>query len=85
MAPRAEPAELDSFRIRDILGVAVAPLHRHVRIGVGVHQHVERAGSIELRQERHGRGDLPEYRLDLSLDLGVGFIRLRGGDTGRNG
>lgn len=48
MAPGAEPAELDPFRIGNLLGVAVAPFHRHVRIGVGVHQYVERAGCVEL-------------------------------------
>lgn len=79
MAPRAEAAELDAFSVGNLLGVAVTPLHGHVRIGVGVHEHVERAGSVELRQECHGRGDLPEYRLDLSLDLDVGFVGLRGG------
>lgn len=85
MAAGAEAAELDAFRIRNLLGVAVAPLHRHVRIGVGVHEHVERAGRIELRQECHGRGDLPEYRLDLSLDLRVRLIGLRGGGAVGNG
>lgn len=85
MAPRAEAAELDAFGVGNLLGVAVTPLHGHVRIGVGVHEHVERAGSVELRQECHGRGDLPEYRLDLSLDLDVGFVGLRGGGAGGKG
>lgn len=82
MAARAEAAELDALGVRNLLGVAVTPLHGHVRIGIGVHEHVERAGSVELGQECHGRGDLSEYRLDLSLDLDVGFIGLRGGGAG---
>jgi hypothetical protein len=43
---RAEVAELDLFAICDFFSVAVAPLKGHIRVGISVHKHVERAVSV---------------------------------------
>ena len=44
---RAETSQLDLFAILDLLGIAVAPLQRYFRIGIGVHEHVEGTISVE--------------------------------------
>lgn len=72
----AEAPQLHLFAAHDLLGVAVTPLDRHVRVGVGVDKYVEGARARrELRQERHARRDLAEERRDLRLDLGLGWVR----------
>lgn len=75
MTPRAKSPQLYLFPVRNLLGVAIAPFHRHVRVGVGVDEHVECTGAVELGEEGHGGGDLPEYGLDFALDFEVGFWR----------
>lgn len=40
---RAEPAQLDSLPVLDLLGVAIAPFDRHLAVGVGVDEYVEGA------------------------------------------
>ena len=76
---RAEAAQLHALAVGDLLGVAVAPLDRHLAVGVGVDEHVEGAVAVELRQERHRRRDLAEDGGDLGLDLGLGLFRGDGG------
>ena len=77
MIARAETPQLHLLPVFNLLGVAIAPLHRHLRVGVRVDQDVERAvARIELRKEGHGGGDLAENGLDLKLDV---LLRLLGG------
>lgn len=74
MIRRAEPPQLHALAVDNLLGVAVAPLYRHVAVGVGVHEHVEGAVAAELGQEGDRGGDLAEDGGDLGLDLGFGFV-----------
>lgn len=76
MVRRAEPAQLHPLPVLDLLGVRVPPFDRHIRVGVGVHEHVEGAVAVELGQERHGRGDLAEDGGDLGLDLCLRLVRV---------
>lgn len=46
MASRTKASQLHIFPIRNLLGIAIAPLHGHVRIRVRIDQYVERAGRI---------------------------------------
>ena len=69
VAVRREAPQHDLLGVLDLLRVTVAPLERHVTIGIGVHQHVECAVAVEHRQESDGSGDLTEKRLDFLLDL----------------
>lgn len=49
MHRRAEAAQLDLLPADNLLAVAVAPLDRDVRVGVGVDEHVEGAlPAVEL-------------------------------------
>lgn len=50
MACGAEPAQLDALAAGNLLGVAVAPLDRHLAVGVGVDEHVE--GAVAAAQLR---------------------------------
>jgi hypothetical protein len=79
MIARAETPQLHLLPVLDLLRIAIAPLHRHLAIGIRIHQHVERAVAVQLRQERHRRRDLPEDRLDLGLDLDLGLLDRRRG------
>lgn len=75
MHRRAEAAQLDLLPADNLLAIAVTPLHRDVRVGVGVDEHVEGAlPGVELGQESHRRGDLAEDGGDLGLDLGFGLF-----------
>lgn len=74
MAIRREAPQLHFLGVFDLFGVAVAPLERHLAVGVRVDQHVEGAVAVEHWQEGDRRRDLPEQRLDLLLDLGLGFV-----------
>lgn len=64
-----EPPQLHPLPALNLLGVAVPPLHRHLRVRVGVDQHVEGAVARELREESHRGRDLAEDGGDLGLDL----------------
>lgn len=74
MVARAKTPQLHLLPVLDLLSVAVAPFYGHVRIRVRVHQDVKSAVPVELGKEGHRGGDLPEYRLDLGLDLLFGFF-----------
>lgn len=78
MRAGTEPPQLHPLPALDLLGVAVAPLHRHVRVRVGVDQHVEGAVARQLREERHRGGDLAEDGGDLGLDLLLGLFGVGG-------
>jgi len=81
MVRGAEAAQLDVLAVCNLFCVRVAPLDGHVRVGVGVDEHVEGAVAAELGQEGDGRGDLAEDGGDFGLDLGLGLVvgrRLRG-------
>lgn len=65
----AEASQLDLLRIRDFLGVAVAPFHGHFRVRIGVDKNIECVFSIQDGEESD-RGDyLTEDSLDLFLYL----------------
>ena len=80
MITRTKTPQLHLLPILNLLRIAVPPLHGHLAIRIRIHQHVERAVALQLRQECHRRRDLPEYGLDLCLDLG---FRLFGGRSRR--
>lgn len=61
----AEASQLDPLSVLNFLGVRVSPLDGHVRVGVGVDEHVESAVAVELREEGDGGGDLAEDGGDL--------------------
>lgn len=70
-----KPPQLHPLPILNLLGVAVAPLDGHLGRRVGIHQDVEGAvAALELGEEGHGGGDLPEDGGDLGLDLGFGLF-----------
>jgi len=74
MTIRAKTPQLHLLPILNLLRIAISPLQRHFAVGICIHQHVECAiCAIERGEEGHGGGDLAEERLDLGLDLGVGF------------
>lgn len=76
MIARAETPQLHLLPVFNLLRVAIAPLHRHLRVGVRVDQDVERAvARIELRKEGYGGGDLAENGLDLQLDVLLRLLR----------
>ena len=75
MIARAETPQLHLLPILNLLGVAISPFHRHLRVRVRVDQDVERAiARVELGKEGHGGGDLAEDGLDFELDLLFGFL-----------
>ena len=74
MITRTKTPQLHFLPILNLLRIAVPPLHRHLAIRIGVHQNIKRAVTLQLRQERHRRRDLPEDRLDLGLDLDLGLL-----------
>lgn len=69
MITRAKTPQLHLLRILDLLRVAVAPLHRHLGVGIRVHEDVERAVALELREEGDRGCDLAEDGLDFVLDF----------------
>ena len=83
MRIRTEAPKLHSLPAGDLLGVAVPPLNRHLRVGIGVDEHIEGAVARELREEGDGGGDLTEDGGDLVLDFFLGLFGgwLRGGST----
>ena len=98
MVARAETPQLHFLPILNLLGVAVPPFHRHLRVRIRVDQDVERAiARVELWEEGHGGCDLAEDGLDFELDVLFGFlggwfgsvsafkIRKRDGATGTEG
>lgn len=78
MIRRAEPPQLDTLAILNLLGIRVSPLDGHLRVGVRIDEDIEGAVAVELRQKRHARGDLPEDGGDLGLDLRLGLLGWRG-------
>lgn len=70
----AEASELHLLCVLDFFGVAVAPLHGDLGVGVSVHQDVECAVAIQDWQECDRCGDLAEDSLDFVLDLFFGFL-----------
>ena len=75
MVARAETPQLHLLPVLNLLGVAVPPFHRHLRVRVRVDQDVERAiARVELGEEGDGGGDLAEDGLDLELDVLFGFL-----------
>ncbi len=74
MARRAESSQLYPLGVFNLLGVAVAPFYRDLAVGIGIHEDVECAVAIELREERHRRCDLSKNRGDLGLDFGFGLL-----------
>lgn len=74
MVARAEASQLNFFAILDLFGVAVAPLERHVRVCIGVHQYVEGTVAIKHWQESDRGSDLAENRLDLGLNLSLSLL-----------
>ena len=74
MIRRAETPQLYALPVGDLLGVAVAPFHGDLAVGVGVDQHVEGAVAGQLREEGHGRCDLAEDGGDFGLDLCFGLV-----------
>lgn len=79
MIARAKTPQLHLLPVLNLLGVAIPPFHRDLRVRVRVNQDVERAvARVELGEEGHGGGDLAEDGLNLELDflfrfLGRGF------------
>lgn len=47
--------------------LTISPLHRHLRIPIRIHKHIKRTATIQHRQKRHTRGNLPEQTLNLRL------------------
>ena len=78
MAFGAKPPQLHALAIDDLLGVTVAPLDGHLARRVRVHEHVERAVPLQLREKGHGGGDLAEDGRDLGLDFGFGLFLFLG-------
>jgi hypothetical protein len=66
---RAEAPELHFLAILNLLRIAVAPLERHLRVCICIHQYIEGAIPIEHGQEGDRRCNLAEDRLDFRLDL----------------
>lgn len=65
-----ETPQLHLLAIFNFPCIAIAPLHRHIRVRIRIHQHIEGAITrIKLRQERDRRCDLPEDGLDLLLNF----------------
>lgn len=85
MIARAKTPQLHLLPILNLLSIAVTPLHRHLAIGIRVHQDVKRAIALQLRQECHRRRDLSEDGLDLRLDLDLGFLSRGRGAAGLRG
>jgi len=76
MITRTEAPKLHFLPILDLLRIAVAPLHWHIGVCIGVYQNVECTVTIELWEECDRGRDLPEDRLDFFLDLLFGLLRL---------
>jgi hypothetical protein len=76
MITRAETPQLDLLPILNLLRITVAPLHRHIRVCIRIHQDVECAVAIELWEEGYGCCDLTENGLNLFLDFFLGLFRL---------
>lgn len=75
MVARTEAPKLHLLPVLDLLGVTVAPLQRNLRVRVGIYKDIERAVSIQLRQESNRGSNLPKDGLDLVLDLFLRFLR----------
>lgn len=67
-------SQLHLFGVLDLLGVTVAPFHRHFGVRIGVDQDVEGAVAVQNGEEGNGRGDLAEDCLDFVLDLFFGLL-----------
>jgi hypothetical protein len=74
----AEASQLHLLGVLDLLGITVAPFHRHVRVSIGVDEDVEGAISIENGEEGDGGGNLAENGLDLFLNFLFGFLNWLG-------
>lgn len=70
----AEASQLYFLGVFDLFGIAVAPFNGHIRVRVGIYQDVESAVPIQDRKEGNRSGDLAENRLNLVLNLFLGFF-----------
>jgi hypothetical protein len=77
MVARTETPQLHLLAILDLLRIAISPLHRHFTIRIRIHQHIERAISIQLWQECDRGRYLAKNRLDLGLDFSFRFLYWR--------
>jgi len=75
MIARAEASQLHLLAILDLLRVTVPPLKRHIRVRVGIDQHVKRAIPVQNWKESDRRRDLAKDGLDLFLDLCIRLLR----------
>ncbi len=82
MITRTKAPQLHLLAALNLFGIAIAPLEGNLAVRVRVHEHVERAIAVQLRQEGHGSGDLPEDGLDFFLDFFFGFFCGGGGRGG---
>ena len=69
MVARAKTPKLYLFAALDLLCITVTPLDGHVRVGIGVDEHIECAWFSEFGQKRDGSSDLSEQCSDRSLDF----------------
>lgn len=74
MVVGTEASELHLLCVLDLFGVAVAPFHGDLGVGIGVYQDVECAVAIQDGQECDRCGDLAEDSLDFVLDLFLGLL-----------
>ncbi len=75
MTTRTKTPQLHLLPILNLPRIAVAPLHGHLRVRIGVDEDVEGAvAGVELGEEGHRGGDLAEDRLDLGLNFFFGFF-----------
>lgn len=74
MITRTKTPQLHLLPIFNLFRIAIPPLHWYFRIRIRIHQHIERAIPIQLRQESHARRNLPKYTLYFRLYLFLGFF-----------
>lgn len=75
MITRTKTPQLDLLPILNLLRITIPPLHRHLAIRIRIHQDVERAIALQLRQKRHRGRDLSKDGLNLCLDLRLCLLR----------
>lgn len=74
MIRRTKSPQLHPLPILNLLRVRIPPLHRNIRISIGVHQDIEGAVSGELWEESDRGSDLAEDSCDFGLDLCFGLV-----------